>query len=585
MYAILNPSQAAAPAIDTNPLAVWRAGQACIAKLFATTSDAAHGRAGGLFWAASGVIHPQAQATRVAPAAFAKAASCDPEDASQRYWGRYLVILYHEPQRRFLVLCDPCGQHPTFHHLAGDGALHIGDRIEDFAALGGVAGVPDADFLRHYLVHGYGAPDATGWAGISVLPPGQALTWQPGSVPEMRRAWSPRRVRSAYEPLQFVETLAMVLGAMLDDSPAIVLELSGGLDSTALAVASQRAGLTGKMQAVTYVDTKRLASDEGAMARQVATHCGIKHVTRSLLRHLPFSPVTRPPVVARPVTKLCFLAHNEALSCECIESSGADLLNGNGGDAIHLSFPRFGILIDMLARLRADLALTVMWRLAVFHRVPVWTVLSRAMQETVDIDADAPADRAAGFLVAGLSGAAPPALYADVVQQAGMRLQPGRRGQIAALGAMLCEALVQPYPAARRPVMPFLSQPVVEQALAMRLEALFSADYSRLLVRQQVFQAAHLSNLWRRDKGDVMHAALTGVRVNRDHVHETCLCGWVASQGWLDRRRLERTIRRLELGYSDGLGDVARVYAIEQFILGLSGWRAGAVVASAPGDH
>jgi asparagine synthase (glutamine-hydrolysing) len=119
--------------------------------------------------------------------------------------------------------------------------------------------------------------------------------------------------------------------------------------------------------------------------------------------------------------------------------------------------------------------------------------------------------------------------------------------------------------------MPFFFQPVVEYALTLRPEDLFSADHSRLTVRKSVYAASGLPTLWRKEKGDIMHSTLLGVRENENHMRDLCVGGWCASEGIVDVDQVARLIKRTALGYGDGLAAVMRVYATELFVAGVLG--------------
>ncbi|KWR91778.1 asparagine synthase-related protein [Cupriavidus sp. IDO] len=494
-----------------------------------------------------------------------------PEDVSRRFWGPYFVVVYDKLRNRFLILADPCGQHPVFYRLAADGTLHVGNQIADFAVIGGAAREPDARFLHQFLVHGCGDATRTGWSGISLLPPGQALCWTRVDAPELFRAWSPWRWGTQANSREFVDLLTMVHRSMLRDRDAIVLELSGGVDSTSLAVALRRAELHRRTTAITHFDPMRASSNEVSIARSVAESCDIEHRTYPLLARLPFSSVDCLRAVARPTTKLCFLAREDDMARRGFPGNDGVMLNGHGGDSLYLAPPPFSILVDAVSSLRMARAASALRALSIQYRLPIWSVLRLAGNGATEHLRSAFSQKAQAVVQGKQSERPAAGLYDDVLLDISLRLKPSRRYQIAALAAILDDALVQPYPSHSRPVMPFLSQPIVEHALRTRLEETFSADYNRLNVRQAVYRASGLRNLWRTDKGDIMHAALQGIKANHAHVRETCLDGWCASAGFIDVDGMSKIIKRTALGYPTGLMEITRIYAAEMFVLGLGG--------------
>ncbi|ODV43329.1 hypothetical protein AWV79_18160 [Cupriavidus sp. UYMMa02A] len=360
----------------------------------------------------------------------------------------------------------------------------------------------------------------------------------------------------------------MVHRSIMRGRDAITLELSGGLDSTALAVALQRAKLNTRTLAITHFDPRERLPTKVAIARHVARHCGMNHKAYPLLAKLPFTSVDAIPAVAQPATKLCFLARDQDMEKAGIPVERGALLNGHGGDSLYLAPPPFCVVVDAAASLHLARAVSALSDLAIHYRLPLYSVLKSAFGGAFDHLGGSHAQQAQ-TVIQQAPRERPATLYDDVLRGARLRLRPARRYQIAALGAVLDDALVQPYPKEGRPVMPFLAQPIVEHAMQMNLEEAFSADHNRLIVRKAVYRASGLGTLWRTDKGDIMHSALQGIKVNNAHVLETCLEGWAASAGLLDIVSLRKLIKRAALGYPAGLMEITRIYAVEMFVYGL----------------
>ncbi|MGY2492749.1 asparagine synthase-related protein [Cupriavidus sp. CP313] len=573
VFAILQPDVPRAAGKRTPGRHAWSDAHGHIADFYSSAhADASTlGENPEASWAIAGQIFSGDSGLPASAAEVVQVILRAPEEVSRRFWGPYFVVVYHKLRNRFLILTDPCGQHPVFYRLAADGTLHVGNRITDFPVLGAAAREPDIHFLHQFLVHGCGDPTRTGWSGISLLPPGQALCWTRAAAPERFRAWSPWRWGPQADNRGFVDLLTMVHRSMLRDRDAIVLELSGGIDSTSLAVALRRANLHRRTIAITHFDPMRASSNEVSIARSVARSCDIEHRTYPLLARLPFSSVDRLPAVARPATNLCFLAREADMARLGFRGKDSVILNGHGGDSLYLAPPPFSILVDAVSGLRVVRAASALAALSIQYRLPIWSVLRFAADEA-SAYLRGPFTQKAQALAAGKECEPPAAgLYDDVLPGISLRMKPGRRHQMAALAAILDDALVEPYAAHSRPVMPFLSQPIVEHALRTRLEETFSADYNRLNVRQAVYRVSGLQNLWRRDKGDIMHAALRGIKANHAHIRETCLDGWCASAGFIDVDGMEKIIKRTALGYPTGLMEITRIYAAEMFVRGLGG--------------
>lgn len=583
--AIFRPEGLVAPDFPAHSLtqtACWFVQQRCVARFFVQASPAApaapdlapqcdapwnvrHGETPRLFWRLEGQLfdvtgHPFDTASAAA------LALRDPTALTRQAWGAYWLCACDKATGRCVVLADPCGQCPLFYRVDARGELHVGPEVEAFLALGTQPAQPDPAHIHAWLAHGGADPESTGWDGLRALAPGHALVRDPGAAARVTLVWNPRVDTVPGAPGELHASLCGVLHAMLGHGEA-VLDLSGGLDSSAIAVALHGCGLAPRVRALTRVDATRDAGDEIAAAAAVALHCGMEHVHYDLRTHLPFTPAQRVRRCARPAVALAFLAQLDDLARRGLPHPGCTLINGHGGDALFLALPPHACVIDALARLRPLRAAGALRDLAVFHRTSLWQAAggaARAMfRHRGHGDRLAAAPGQAVLPMAGTRRGA----FDPLLRSWRLLPQPAKRLQIAQLAATLDETMVHFGLDARRPLLPFLSQPVVELALRCRPEDLFSGFHARLPLREAMHRVAPLRNFWRRDKGDTTHTMLEGLRRNQAHVRALCLEGRCVDLGLVDRPALETLIRRAVLGYGHGLAEIVRIYTAEVFLL------------------
>jgi asparagine synthase (glutamine-hydrolysing) len=571
MYVILGrPMEKKIREAHASDLPRWRFAREYEAEIVASSSSSQceYGETSEICWAMEGNVYGSGNFAVASASAIARIACFSPERLAEHVWGDYFLVVLEKRRGRFLIFSDPCGQRPVFYHRASSGEIHVGTCIRDFITHAGVAREPDTDYLHQFLIYGHGDATATAWRDISLLPPGMALHWTCGQALRTQRFWSPWRKRPSGLRAEFIDLLALVLPSMLRERQTIFLELSGGLDSTALAVALRRSGLHRRTIAITHFDPQRAASNEVAVARAVASHCGIEHRTWSLLRRLPFSPVEGSALVASPATALCFLARERDMRECAYPANDGVLLNGNGGDSLYLAPPPLCVPLDALGSLHWRRALSSILDLAILYRVPLWSVLIRGLRGAGQHLGGAFGHPAQGVVkysgVRRLTGS-----YDDVLQTLSLRTKPARRYQIALLAATLADGLVQGEAEHARTVMPFLSQPIVEHAMSVDLADGFSSEHSRVGVRRSVYRMSGLENLWRTDKGDIMHCTLLGIRENARHLSDVCLEGWCATSGLIDIDGMRKLLKRAALGYPTGLQEITRIYAIQMFIQGM----------------
>ena len=570
-YIVISQASRSTNRISAPVIRSWTAESGAFAALFFSSNETGNtvpcrfGENGEAFWCIQGKVFSTVDGTLANDADVASMAIHDVEKMSHQFWGTFSLVTYDRRRNRSIVLSDPCGQQPLYFHRTDDGDFHIGGEIEDFFRIGRVNRELDMRYLHEYLAYGSGNPSGTGWRGIALLPPGMCLIEDPGNKYALRRFWSPM-VRSRTMEGNPIDILSTVVRLLLKDEQSTFLELSGGVESTALAVAVHRSKLHESVVSLTYYDPRRASSNEVSIARAVARRCQLEHKTFPILSTLPFTPTEKIPHVSRPCTELCFLAQFENIVEAGLLVPTVTLLNGHGGDALFLAPPPFGIPIDAAGRLRLIRAVTALRDLAVQHRVPFAVVLAKAIRASTQFfngTLASPASYAIAILEQDIST---PRIYDDVMSRIGLLVQPARRYQIAALGATLDETIVHVGPTYCRPVMPFLSQPVIELALRLKPKDMFSGFSNRLPFRRAAYQASNLSNLWRRDKGDTTHSVLMGIHKYREHIRDVCLDGRCADDKLIDVQRMDRLIKRAALGYASGLPEITRLFATEIFI-------------------
>ena len=488
------------------------------------------------------------------------------DNFTKMFWGKYSILVYEKHQKKFTFLSEPCGQYPVYYATHATGALYFSHVVRDFFRQRDNDPQPDKQYLHQYLINGYGNSIDTGWQDLKLLPPGYAMFKPLSGGLSFSRVWSPVGVFTCRRTASPFELLCKVLKAQLEGENNLFIELSGGVESTAIALAVRDLKIDNPVVTLTYFDPRRSTSNEVEIAQAVARHCCFEHAVYPLLNQLPFMPVTSVPIVARPTTQLCFLAQSGSQAIAGLPVHDSVLLNGHGGDAIFLAPPPFSVPIDAIAKLRLKQALNATYNLAITYRLPLLSILSRSVAAATQFFHGALNYTASPAIAPLPKTRSASGLYDDVLTHYRLMLQPARRYQIAALGATLDETVIQVRPHNKRPVLPFLSQPMVELALQLEPDELFTGYHNRLPIRKSAYNAAKLPNLWRRDKGDTTHSVLLGIQTHYHYIREICLDGYCVTQGMVHPQELDKLIKRAALGYAVGLQEITRVFATELFL-------------------
>ncbi len=170
--------------------------------------------------------------------------------------GELAFVLWDARRRRLLAGRDRFGVKPLVWARLGDGIALASEAKALFAL--GVPARWDAEAFFHAAHTQYPWPDRTLFAGVHQLEPGHALICEPGGSPRIRRYYEVAPRRSALR-----DELAEAVRVRLRADANVCVQLSGGLDSTAVAALARR-------PCFTVAFTGGGAYDEHAIARETA---------------------------------------------------------------------------------------------------------------------------------------------------------------------------------------------------------------------------------------------------------------------------------------------------------------------------
>lgn len=494
---------------------------------------------------------------------------------TENFWGNYLFISFDKVARRFSCCCDPSSQWVAYWSWSDRHGLIFSDtiaRLHEALEERGERPAWSTSFFKTWLRRGSVQSGATAFEGISEIPPGCAIVSTHGREPEMTPVWEPlahAALETTRDPFEILKNY-LRLHVPAQDRP--VVELSGGLESSAVLLALRAVSPEAPpLSCVHYYNSQVGSSIELEHARGVARHAGA-HLAELDVNALMFAPAPPPPRAAKPHMRHCAMAFSQEIASQLDEAEGSRMISGHGGDALFLAPPPFASLADAalarewrsLARVAMDLALSRRATLAHVVSTACKPFFSAGFPEVPDMAFGLGSEALRQEPAEGLSHLHP------ILQREGLRRlrSPGRAFQLFAAFLALEEIRV-PAPPYRKPIhYPFLCQPMVELALSIPSYRHFEGAHNRVLLRRAVSAATGYPNLWRRDKGETTGMMLLGVRKHREQLMSVCLDGHLARQGLLDLARTRVAIQECGKGRDDHSMDLERIYAAELLIQG-----------------
>jgi len=263
-------------------------------------------------------------------------------DAVRRFRGIFALALWDPRARAVHLVRDPMGIKPLYWTVLRD-PEHGGEivlfasELRALLATGAVARRLDPAAVASFLWHGFVVGPNTIVEGVRLLPAATILTLN-GDGRTERRYWQlPASGARTAEPAELRATLADTVRMQLVSDVPLGVFLSGGIDSSAVAVLASQARPGGVHTFTIGFDSA--AHDESAYAEQVARAIGSRH-TRCLLREEDF--VEQLPEAFQAIDQPTFDGINTYFVSRAARAAGMTVaLAGTGGDEVFGGYPSF----------------------------------------------------------------------------------------------------------------------------------------------------------------------------------------------------------------------------------------------------
>lgn len=207
-----------------------------------------------------------------------------------RLVGDFAIAIHDKEAHALVCLRDPMGVRPLCYTSLGSDLVFASEPRGVLAHPESDASL-DEDFILRLMAGLPSHPDASFHKRVRHLPPGHVLHWRPDGmrIRPLRVVHIPplQRFRDAGECREaFRETLRTAVACRLPAKGPVGVELSGGLDSSAVAAfAMATVTDTDRIHSFTNVAPADISglppdADEWTYASAVASHCGIRNVVR-----------------------------------------------------------------------------------------------------------------------------------------------------------------------------------------------------------------------------------------------------------------------------------------------------------------
>jgi len=454
--------------------------------------------------------------------------------AIDNLWGNFLLA-WVGGNGKIQVLRSP-STGPALYHHAGPGRACVFTDLALARALGHPLTQADPAALDAHLRFPLLRGPATGLAGVREILAGEIAAL--GEAAEPRCAWSPwsyvGRPPRVVAPEELRDIVQSVVAAWALRFPRIQLELSGGLDSSIVAVAL---GDRPDWRAVNLA-TEGVSGDERIYARAAAQAAGAPLLEIMLPGDAgdPLMPPER--VRARPAGFGLLRSSNAALLDAARDYDADAIFSGAGGDNIFGYIRRVGPIVDAFRFAGFRSGMRAAADLADLTGDSIWRALRLAARRSVMRPPDWPAD------TAFLSGRYATSRPSHPWLASGHGVSAGQFGYGRAM--LPIQPFLDGYDRALELPMiaPLLSQPLAEFGLSVATWQWSAGGHDRSLARAAFAEQLPPIVRDRRTKGRVDSLFAPAFDAHRPALRDFLLDGWLNAAGILDRDAIEAALRR-----------------------------------------
>ena len=476
------------------------------------------------------------------------------------FWGAY--TLFSDLPGAHKVLRDPSGSVPVYFGSAGPLEIYASDADLLLRVLPGPPH-PDLDFIRHWLSFPFLRSQRTGIDGVRELLPGFCRHFAKGEE-QLLQLWSPFDFASSGSTVPtFGEASASLREELLRTVPClapegedILLQLSGGLDSSVVAAALHHAGRP--FHAVNFA-TRSSDGDERPYARLVATACGVE--LAELLEEQADIDLARSVAgpLRPPPNPLLQPVHRAARVHFAATGPGV-VLDGAGGDNVFAYLNTPVPALDALRRDGLAAGIAALGDVAELHGCTLWTAVRLAYRKRRR-GYGKPWRRDWSFLTEA-AALDQPDPHPWLAPPEGT-LQGSFDHARMILGIQ--HFLFDPWPGAPAVLHPLLSQPLMEICLRIPTWLWVRGGRDRAVARAAFAGLLPEPILQRRGKGRLETMFLRGYRAIRPQLEPFLLDGALAASGIIDRDAV-RTALAAEQPAESGHIRLLEIVAAEQWL-------------------
>ncbi len=485
---------------------------------------------------------------------------------SERYWGRYLVILLDEES--ITIYRDPLGGIPLFITQTAQGVVFstelsmLYDALEEKPVL-------DWTYFTSYVAASFTLTTATPFKGIEEVFPGSYVSISAEGY-KTGLFWDPTQIDVKEEKEleeQILETFSSCIKAWTQETEGIALELSGGLDSSALLILLKQVAPRMNITCFNYFHPRVASSDERNYAAHVAQECNVELYCIDQSQVLPLSSNSIHKT-NKPSSFLLQEALNREITSLVSKKGTYEFMSGQGGDHLFLAPP----LVESLADYFLDNGIrgisSKLHEMCAYYRTPFLSTVGQSLNALISyyrskIDRIIANSEIEDWMTPSFLRSIDQTIYQPPFWRQLKQVYPAKAQHIYDMYSALLYT-DQGHRMESRPVInPFLSQPFVELALSIPTYQLYKQEHDRFPFRNAISRISTAPSIWRKDKGETTGISVFALNTNYKYICKLLLDGKFVQHNLIDKDKLYDHINHCKNGKSFNLWPLMNLISVE----------------------
>jgi asparagine synthase (glutamine-hydrolysing) len=450
------------------------------------------------------------------------------------YWGEYLLIQFDTgPAPGLDILREPSGGVSCLYSIQGSTGFVTSD-VSLADELGYRRRQVDWDFIAQVLAYPHIKTARTGLSGVRELLPGCSLVLRNADT-TIRQDWSPwafvakqhRHSNPEEAATEIRTTVAAVVQAWAQTDKAILMELSGGLDSSIVATCLR--GTDTPVTCCTLM-TPVPGADERQYAQQVTDALGtVLHAQSLGYEHACFDFML-PACTATPRIGVLQHVSHKVLTTAAQTHGTTSFFSGGGGDTVFCYLGNAVPAADAFREQGLSAGITAIRDMSMLHQCTYWKAGHLALRKLLR-GAKAPYKADRSLLDPSIVAFAPDPHPWFIAPTGAL---PGDQERIADLVGTQMFRDSAPRGSTHWLRLPLLSQPVVEACLKVPSWMWITGGENRTVARSAFAGQLPRSVLERRSKGTFMNYLGAIYQRNKTQMCQYLLTGQLQEHRLLD---------------------------------------------------